>query len=318
MAEVKFSEFPLATGANLSLITVVGLDELAANARFPGTDLKGDKGDQGDPGPTGAQGIQGIQGNKGLTGDTGAQGDQGIQGAQGIQGNIGPTGDTGSQGTQGIQGIQGIQGDAGTGYNLIGDASVAELNGMSSGDFSANDAYFMLDSGTVDPSGAVQSTTVVTGDLVVWSASVYFVNYGPQSGTKGDTGDTGDTGATGDQGIQGIQGIEGAQGVKGDTGDQGIQGIQGATGNTGPQGVQGDQGDAATIIVASTTTLAPNTSATVSNSGTTSAAEFDFGIPQGVAGTTGTAGADGKTYYNGTSLPSPAAYADGDLFMVIP
>jgi hypothetical protein len=64
----------------------------------------------------------------------------------------------------------------------------------------------------------------------------------------------------------------------------------------------GDKGDAATISVGTVTTLTPGDSVTVTNSGTTSAAIFNFGIPQGTAGvaasvalgtvTTGAAGTD--------------------------
>jgi hypothetical protein len=59
---------------------------------------------------------------------------------------------------------------------------------------------------------------------------------------------------------------------------QGIQGIQGVQ---GIQGIQGATGSAATVTVGSTTTLAPGASATVTNSGTSSAAVLDFGIPSG-------------------------------------
>jgi hypothetical protein len=326
MAEVKFSEFPLASGANLAEITVVGLNEVDANSRFPGVDLKGDTGDQGVPGPTGGQGIQGIQGPAGLDGQDGIQGNQGIQGPQGDQGIQGTKGDQGIQGPVGPEGPQGIQGDAGSGYNLIGDISVAEANLLVAANINTNDAYFMLDSSPPDvqPVGAILGISVTTGDLIVWSDSDYFVNYGPQSGTVGATGPQGIQGDTGDQGIQGIQGDQGDVGPEGPAGVQGVQGIQGVKGDTGDTGVAGSDGAAATATAGTTTTLAPNIDATVVNSGSVSAAVFDFGIPQGVAGTTGTtgdtgpAGADGKTYYNGTSLPDPAGYADGDLFMVIP
>ena len=59
---------------------------------------------------------------------------------------------------------------------------------------------------------------------------------------------------------------------------QGIQGIQGIQGSTGATGATGT---AATITVGTTTTLTPGSSATVTNSGTSSAAVFDFGIPSG-------------------------------------
>ncbi len=52
-------------------------------------------------------------------------------------------------------------------------------------------------------------------------------------------------------------------------------------------GTPGAQGDAATIAVGTTTTLAPGSSATVTNVGTSSAAVFNFGIPSGLTGATG-------------------------------
>ena len=70
---------------------------------------------------------------------------------------------------------------------------------------------------------------------------------------------------------------------------QGIQGIQGPTGNTGPQGPTGSTGTAATVAVGTTTTLSSGSSATVANSGTSSAAVFNFGIPQGLQGIPGSA-----------------------------
>ena len=62
---------------------------------------------------------------------------------------------------------------------------------------------------------------------------------------------------------------------------------KGATGNTGPKG------DAATISVGTTKTTAPGTDAKVSNSGSTSAAVFDFEIPRGDKGEKGDAGDSG-------------------------
>lgn len=50
---------------------------------------------------------------------------------------------------------------------------------------------------------------------------------------------------------------------------------------------------AATVAAGTTTTLAPGSPATVTNSGTTSAAIFDFGIPEGATGATGAQGPQG-------------------------
>ena len=142
---------------------------------------------------------------------------------------------------------------------------------------------------------------------------------GPQ-GPKGDTGDRGPqglTGATGPQGPQGLTGPQGPQGLTGPQGPRGVQGPQGAKGDTGatgatgpagptgPQGPTGPKGDtgatgptgpqgpAATITVGTTTTGNPGTNASVTNSGTSSAAVFNFTIPRGNTGATGPQGPDG-------------------------
>lgn len=142
---------------------------------------------------------------------------------------------------------------------------------------------------------------------------------GPQ-GPKGDTGDRGPqglTGATGPQGPQGLTGPQGPQGLTGPQGPRGVQGPQGAKGDTGatgatgpagptgPQGPTGPKGDtgatgptgpqgpAATVTVGTTTTGNPGTNASVTNSGTSSAAVFNFTIPRGNTGATGPQGPDG-------------------------
>lgn len=72
-----------------------------------------------------------------------------------------------------------------------------------------------------------------------------------------------------------------------------IEDITGPAGPTGPQGPQGDPGTAATIAVGTTTTGAPGTNAAVVNSGTSSAAVFDFTIPRGDVGPQGPQGDPG-------------------------
>lgn len=121
---------------------------------------------------------------------------------------------------------------------------------------------------------------------------------GPQgaAGPQGIQGPQGPQGATGPHGIQGPQGITGAtgpqgpQGITGATGPQGPQGITGTTGPqglagvTGPMGPTGPTGAAATITIGTVTTGDPGTEATVTNSGTTEEAVFDFVIPRGKPG----------------------------------
>ena len=66
------------------------------------------------------------------------------------------------------------------------------------------------------------------------------------------------------------------------------------TGDKGDTGATGAQGPAATIAVGNTTTGNAGSSASVSNSGSSSAATFDFTIPRGDTGATGPQGATGS------------------------
>jgi microcystin-dependent protein len=65
-------------------------------------------------------------------------------------------------------------------------------------------------------------------------------------------------------------------------------------GEKGIQGPQGEKGDAATVNVGTTTTGLPGTSASVVNSGSTSAAILDFTIPRGDKGEQGPQGPQGE------------------------
>ena len=56
------------------------------------------------------------------------------------------------------------------------------------------------------------------------------------------------------------------------------------------KGSKGDPGQAATVVVGTTSTLPAGSNATVTNSGTSLAAVFNFGIPKGEDGTDGTDG----------------------------
>lgn len=72
---------------------------------------------------------------------------------------------------------------------------------------------------------------------------------------------------------------------------------------------QGVPGTAATIAAGTTTTLAPGSSATVVNAGTSSAAVFDFGIPQGATGATGSPGAAATIAAGTTTTGAPGTSA---------
>lgn len=77
-------------------------------------------------------------------------------------------------------------------------------------------------------------------------------------------------------------------------GGGGTQGPPGPPGPQGPQGEPGANGAAATIAVGSTTTGAPGTDATVTNSGSSSAAVLAFTIPRGNTGADGPPGSPGS------------------------
>lgn len=98
-------------------------------------------------------------------------------------------------------------------------------------------------------------------------------------GPTGSQGATGSTGAVGSQGIPGSTGATGAIGATGATGSAGTNGTNGSTGPTGATGSTGATGAAATITVGTTTTGASGSSASVTNSGSSSAAVFDFTVP---------------------------------------
>ena len=236
-------------------------------------------------GPNNSPVILGFTGWGGSgSGIQGPQGFQGTQGPQGLQGSQGSQGTAGSQGAQGPQGLQGSQGSQGT------------------------------------------------------------------AGSQGAQGFQGATGSQGSQGVQGAQGYQGNQGYQGYQGYQGNIGTQGATGSaatvsvgtttTGAQGTQanvtnsgtssaavfnftvpqgyqgfpgtnGTNGTAATVSVGTTTTGAQGTQASVTNSGTSSAAVFNFTVPQGYQGSTGATGAQGTPYTSVYTAAGQIPYATG-------
>ena len=199
----------------------------------------------------------------------------------------GPKGDTGATGATGPQGPQGPAGQAAT-------INIGETTTLLPGQ-----------TATVTNTGTQQNATL---------------NFGIPQGLRGPTGAQGPKGDTGPQGLKGDKGNDGAAasvtvgitntgepgsnasvtnlgtssdailsftiptGSRGPQGQTGPQGPKGEDGKDGEKGDKGDAGQAATVTVGSTTTINPGTSATVTNSGTTSAAILNFGIPRGATG----------------------------------
>lgn len=254
------------------------------------------------------QGIQGETGPKGETGETGATGPQGNpgpyytpsvspdgdlswtnngglenpatvnikgpQGEQGIQGETGP---------QGIQGPQGEKGETGTGLDIKGTYDTLEALQAAVTQPTQGDMYNV---GTAAP------YTIYMWDETNPPGS--WVSQGQLQGAKGDTGDPGPQGPEGQQGPQGETGPHftpsvSPEGVLSWTNNGDLE-------NPAPvniKGPQGEPGAAATIQVGTVTTGDPGTEATVTNSGTASAAIFDFVIPQGPQGEQGIQGIQG-------------------------
>ena len=122
-----------------------------------------------------------------------------------------------------------------------------------------------------------------------------------------------DTGkpSRGEQGPKGEQGDPGPKGEQGNPGAKGDPGPQGEPGQAGAPGTAGAPGAAATVTVGTTTTGEAGTEATVTNSGTTSAAVLNFTIPRGAKGDkgdTGNTGPAGTTTFAGlTDQPTDNA-----------
>ncbi len=77
-----------------------------------------------------------------------------------------------------------------------------------------------------------------------------------------------------------------------------------SSGISGAAGANGSNGAAATVAVGSTTTGDPGTSASVTNSGNSSAAVLDFVIPAGAQGDTGPAGASAPNNWESDAFTS--------------
>ena len=149
----------------------------------------------------------------------------------------------------------------------------------------------------VDGQNATVSVGTTTTGAPGTSASV--VNTGTtQNAVFNFTIPAGVTGSQGPAGSDGINGVDGFSPIASvEQTEYGAEiTITDSNGTTSAQvvnGSQGEPGTAATVSVGSTTTGAAGTSASVVNSGTSSAAVLDFVIPRGADGTDGTDGTDG-------------------------
>ena len=124
------------------------------------------------------------------------------------------------------------------------------------------------------------------------------------NGSQGPTGAQGPTGSVGPTGSQGSQGIAGPTGPQGPTGNTGATGAGGPTGPGGPTGSNGPTGPGATVAVGIVSSNPYGSGTSVTNTGTTSAAYFNFSLETGPTGATGGTGDRGGIKYSYSSITS--------------
>lgn len=200
-----------------------------------------------------------------VSGSGGTPGPAGPPGVAGPTGPIGPTGATGATGGPGPAGPPGAAGPTG----LTGPAGPVGATGPTG----PAGAAATVSVGTTTTLAAGAPATVTNSG----STSAAILNFGIPAGPTGPVGPAGPAGGTGPAG---------------------------ATGPTGPVGPSGPSGAAATVSVGTTTTNPAGTPASVTNSGTSSAAVFNFGIPAGPTGPTGATGPTGPAGPAGTGIGS--------------
>ena len=195
------------------------------------------------------------------------------------------------------QGAQGIQGNAGTNGSDGSDGTAATIA-----------------VGTVSTVSAGGSATVSNAGTS--SAAVF--NFGIPRGADGSNGSNGSDGSAATIAVGTVSTLSaGASATVSNAGTssaavlnfgipQGAQGNAGTNGTNGTKGTNGADGAAATIAVGTVSTLAAGQPATVSNSGTSSAAVFDFGIPQGASG-----GGGGGGTFTGSIAANQIAVGSG-------
>jgi collagen type VII alpha len=232
------------------------------------------------------------------------------------QGATGSTGASGAAATLAVGAVNTLSVGSSATVTNSGSSSAAVFNfgiptgatGASgpTGSTGATGSAATIGVGTVNTLSAGSSATVTNSGTT--SAAVF--NFGIPAGA---TGATGSTGATPSVSVGTVTtGAAGTSVSVTNTGTspnvvlnftipQGATGSTGPTGATGSTGSTGSTGTAATIAVGTVTTLGAGSSATVTNSGSSSAAVFNFGVPTGPQGATGATGATG-TFNNTSSI----------------
>lgn len=249
--------------------------------------LVGPQGPPGPPGQPGKDGRDGVDGQNATvavgTTTTGAPGTSASVVNTGTTQNAVfnftiPAGATGEQGPSGIDGINGVDG-----FSPIASVEQTEYGAeITITDSNGTTTAQVVNGSQGEPGTPGAAATITVGSTTTGAAgtSASVVNSGSSSAAVLDFVIP--------------------------------QGADGAAGSQGPAG------PAATITVGSTTTGAAGTSASVVNSGTSSAAVLDFVIPKGDTGAQGPAG-DTNTIKAGTAtIPGLNSYAYTTVSITIP
>lgn len=192
------------------------------------------------------------------------KGPKGDPGPQGPAGPIGPTGPQGLQGPKGDPGAPGASGSQGI-PGPIGPTGPAGQDGAT------------IISGETAPTEAIGKP----GDFYIQTSPLTL--YGPKGSTSWGSGKEIPTTSASEKSL-GLSGLT----------------VGGTIASTGSGG-SGGSDSSATITVGTTTTGLAGTSASVTNSGTDTAAVLDFVIPRGETGEQGPAGTNGTDGINGTA-----------------
>ena len=273
----------------------------------------------------------------------------GTAGAQGVAGPAGATGPAGSRGDKGDAGAQGVTGTAGAqGPPVLFRGAWSASSAYQTGDAVSYGGSSWI---AIAPTSGSEPGTVAQWSLLAQQGSPGTT--GPKgdtgaTGAKGDTGSAGATGATGDPGLNwrgtynsqtnyavrdgvfynGSSYVSLQAGNVGNTpGSAGVTqwsllAQAGANGAEGAPGTAGSNGAAATIVINNVTTGAPGSGVTVTNSGTSSAAQLNFTIPRGDKGDPGTAGVAGLAYqgtWNASTgyVKNDAVYLNGTSYIAL-